>query len=63
MDVATVLPLGYASYLVYKYGGGFDYSDTATALGLYGTNLVLTLVSIPLIKNRNLKGVSYFNKW
>ncbi|KAI6178294.1 TspO/MBR family protein [Aphelenchoides besseyi] len=60
LDVATTLPLGYASYLVYKYGGGFDYTDTTIALSVYGANLALALVSVPLIKNRNLKGL-FFN--
>ncbi|KAJ1373143.1 hypothetical protein KIN20_035482 [Parelaphostrongylus tenuis] len=54
MDILTISPLGYASYLVYKNGGGFDYNDTRIALGLYGTNMILALTTIPLIKNKNL---------
>ncbi|KAE9417312.1 hypothetical protein Angca_006696, partial [Angiostrongylus cantonensis] len=54
MDILTLSPLGYASYLVYKNGGGFDYTDTRLALGIYGTNMVLALATIPLIKKKNL---------
>ena len=57
LDVATSLPLGYASYLVFKHGGGFDYTDTTVALGLYGTNLALALATVPLLKKRNLNGL------
>jgi len=57
LDVLTTLPLGYASYLVYKHGGGFDYTDTCVALGLYGTNLALALASVPLVKKQNLSGL------
>jgi len=58
LDVATIAPLGYASYLVYKNGGGFDYSDTTAALGIYGLNLVSGLALIPAFKNRNLKWIA-----
>jgi len=58
LDVATSLPLGYASYLVFKHGGGFEYADTSVALGLYGTNLLLALASVPLLKARNLNGLA-----
>ncbi|KAI6183348.1 hypothetical protein M3Y97_00479700 [Aphelenchoides bicaudatus] len=58
LDVVTSLPLGYASYLVYKHGGGFDYTDTTVALGLYVTNLVAAIATIPLLKQRNLKGLA-----
>ncbi|KAJ1373140.1 hypothetical protein KIN20_035476 [Parelaphostrongylus tenuis] len=54
MDVLTLSPLGYASYLVYKYGGGFEYTDTRVALGLYGTSLALYLTTIPVVKNKDL---------
>ncbi|CAD6184304.1 unnamed protein product [Caenorhabditis auriculariae] len=54
VDLLTVSPLGYASYLVYKNGGGFDYNDTRLALGLYGANLALALATIPIVKNKNL---------
>lgn len=54
MDVLTLSPLGYASYLVYKSGGGFDYTDTRLALSVYGANMVLALMTIPLVKKKNL---------
>uniref|UniRef100_A0A915EJZ9 Uncharacterized protein n=1 Tax=Ditylenchus dipsaci TaxID=166011 RepID=A0A915EJZ9_9BILA len=58
LDVATIAPLGYASYLVYKNGGGFDYSDTTAALGIYGLNLVSGLALIPAFKKKNLKWIA-----
>ncbi|VDO24989.1 unnamed protein product [Heligmosomoides polygyrus] len=58
MDVLTIAPLGYASYLVYKNGGGFDYTDTRLALGVYGANMILALTTIPLVKKKNLSCVS-----
>ncbi|WKX89005.1 hypothetical protein Q1695_008563 [Nippostrongylus brasiliensis] len=54
MDILTLSPLGYASYLVYKNGGGFDYTDTRLALGLYGANVALALTTIPIVKKKNL---------
>ncbi|KAK6730352.1 hypothetical protein RB195_007050 [Necator americanus] len=54
MDIIALSPLGYASYLVYKNGGGFDYTDTRLALGLYGANMALALTTIPLVKKKNL---------
>lgn len=55
VDVLTLSPLGYASYLVYKNGGGLDYNDTRLALGLYGANIALALATVPLVKKRNLR--------
>ncbi|VIO97423.1 TspO/MBR family protein [Brugia malayi] len=52
-DIVTLSPLGYASYLVYKNGGGLHYTDTKVALGLYGLNTIFALTTIPLIKKRN----------
>uniref|UniRef100_A0A2K6VQR1 TspO/MBR family protein n=1 Tax=Onchocerca volvulus TaxID=6282 RepID=A0A2K6VQR1_ONCVO len=52
-DIATLSPLGYASYLVYKNGGGLQYTDTKMALGLYGLNVVFALTTIPIIKKRS----------
>ncbi|PIO61768.1 TspO/MBR family protein [Teladorsagia circumcincta] len=54
MDILALSPLGYASYLVYKSGGGFDYTDTRLALGLYGANMMFALTTIPLVKKKNL---------
>jgi len=55
IDLLTMSPLGCASYLVYKHGGGFDYADTKLALGLYGLNLALALATIPVTLRKNLK--------
>uniref|UniRef100_A0A7E4URD3 TspO/MBR-related protein n=1 Tax=Panagrellus redivivus TaxID=6233 RepID=A0A7E4URD3_PANRE len=57
VDALTLTPLGYASYLVFKNGGGFDYTDTTVALTLYGTNLIFAAASIPLIQKKNYKGL------
>lgn len=54
VDFLTLSPLGYASYLVYKNGGGFDYNDTKLALAIYGTNVALALATIPIIKKKQL---------
>ncbi|CAI5439138.1 unnamed protein product [Caenorhabditis angaria] len=54
IDLLTMSPLGYASYLVYKNGGGFDYNDTRLALGLYGANILVALATIPIIKKKEL---------
>ncbi|VDM97837.1 unnamed protein product [Thelazia callipaeda] len=52
-DILTLSPLGYASYLVYKNGGGLHYNDTKFALGIYGLNMIFALTTIPLIKKRS----------
>ncbi|CAD5207570.1 unnamed protein product [Bursaphelenchus okinawaensis] len=59
IDLMTIAPLGYASYLVYKNGGGFDYTDTTVALSLYGANVGLALVNIPLLKKSNFQCLFY----
>jgi hypothetical protein len=48
MNVATVAPFGYASYLVYKIGGGFDYMDTTVALGFYGGTIAASLAMVSI---------------
>ena len=58
MDLLTLSPLGYASYLIYKNGGGFDYTDTTTALGLYGTSMILVAAFTPLCDKRSYKGMA-----
>ncbi|KAJ1373141.1 hypothetical protein KIN20_035480 [Parelaphostrongylus tenuis] len=57
VDVLTLSPLGYASYLVYKYGGGFENTDTRVALGMYGANMLLALSAIPIVKSRDLSSL------
>ncbi|CAD5211961.1 unnamed protein product [Bursaphelenchus xylophilus] len=59
IDILTAAPLGYASYLVYKNGGGFDYTDTTVALTLYGANIGLALTNIPLLKRSNFQCLFY----
>lgn len=58
VDVLSVAPVGYASYLCYKNGGGFDYNDTRLALALYGANIALVGTCIPLVKKKNLNCLS-----
>ena len=41
--------------MVYKYGGGFDYTDTTVALALYGTNLLTNVAAFPLVQKREYK--------
>uniref|UniRef100_A0A914Z2Q1 Uncharacterized protein n=1 Tax=Panagrolaimus superbus TaxID=310955 RepID=A0A914Z2Q1_9BILA len=57
-DLLTLSPLGYASYLIFKNGGGFDYTDTTTALGLYGTSMILVASTIPLLDKGSHKGLA-----
>lgn len=59
IDVASIAPLGYASYLVFKHGGGFDYTDTTVALSLYGVNVLSGLALIPTFKTKNLKYIAW----
>jgi len=53
VDLAVLSPLGYASYLVYKNGGGFDYTDTTVALGLYGANILVALAAAKVYTNKS----------
>ncbi|KAE9550877.1 hypothetical protein FO519_005922 [Halicephalobus sp. NKZ332] len=54
-DLLALSPLGYASYLVYKYGGGFEYHDTSVALALYGTSIVFSGYCPPLHEHREYR--------
>ncbi|KAL7077443.1 hypothetical protein ACQ4LE_002908 [Meloidogyne hapla] len=54
-NVGAAIPFGYASYLVYKIGGGFDYTDTTVALGLYGATIASGIVALPLLRTKKAK--------
>ncbi|VBB33081.1 unnamed protein product, partial [Acanthocheilonema viteae] len=60
-DALTVTPVGYASYVVYKYGGGLSNALTALSLGLYGSNLMLCFASLSFMKKKDLKAMYYFS--
>lgn len=62
LDIVAGLPVGYASYLCYKHGGGFDYNDTRFALAVYGLNMASVAACIPLVKKRNINCLSR-NMW
>jgi len=56
VDSLVALPLGCASFLVYKHGGGFEEKNTAIALGVYGANLALACISVPImLKKKDVK--------
>ena len=54
IDALTLLPLGPASYIVYK-AGGFDAADTRAALTAYGAMIAAFAAIIPIMKQRNEK--------
>uniref|UniRef100_A0A915N880 Uncharacterized protein n=1 Tax=Meloidogyne javanica TaxID=6303 RepID=A0A915N880_MELJA len=54
-NVGAAATFDYASYLVYKIGGGFDYSDTTVALGLYEATIASGLVALPLLRTKKAK--------
>jgi len=57
-DLLSLTPLGYASYMVYKHGGGFDYTDTSCALGLYAASMLLQGSKFCCMENRNYKSLA-----
>ncbi|KAI1708934.1 tspO/MBR family domain-containing protein [Ditylenchus destructor] len=58
LDALSVLPLGVASHLVYKYGQGFDHQDSAFALGIYGISLTSMLTLIPAFRYKSIKWIA-----
>uniref|UniRef100_A0A915PNT3 HIG1 domain-containing protein n=1 Tax=Setaria digitata TaxID=48799 RepID=A0A915PNT3_9BILA len=58
MNLLTVTPAGYASYLVFKYGGGFKNELRNITLALYGSSLVLSYASLSLMQKKDVKAVS-----
>ncbi|KAL3124427.1 hypothetical protein niasHT_007710 [Heterodera trifolii] len=57
-NTAATIPFGYASYLVYKIGGGFDYTDTTVALGLYGATVLSGCFLVPMLKKQDTKALT-----
>uniref|UniRef100_A0A0N5BIX8 Transmembrane protein n=1 Tax=Strongyloides papillosus TaxID=174720 RepID=A0A0N5BIX8_STREA len=55
LDIMTFSPMGYAAYMVFKHGGGFDYNDTKVAMGLYGATLASWLAFTPVAKKKDRK--------
>uniref|UniRef100_A0A8R1XSD5 TspO/MBR family protein n=1 Tax=Onchocerca volvulus TaxID=6282 RepID=A0A8R1XSD5_ONCVO len=61
IDVLTVTPVGYASYLIYKYGIGFRNYLTALSLGLCGSKLIICFASLPFMKKKDIKAIYYLS--
>uniref|UniRef100_A0A0R3RKL0 Bidirectional sugar transporter SWEET3-like n=1 Tax=Elaeophora elaphi TaxID=1147741 RepID=A0A0R3RKL0_9BILA len=61
VDALTIMPVGYASYIVYKYGGGLSNELTSLSLGLYASNLMLCFTSLSFMKKKNINAVYYFS--
>uniref|UniRef100_A0A0K0DYX3 DUF998 domain-containing protein n=1 Tax=Strongyloides stercoralis TaxID=6248 RepID=A0A0K0DYX3_STRER len=55
LDILSFTPMGYAAYMVFKHGGGFDYNDTKVAMALYGGTLASWLAFIPTSKKKDRK--------
>jgi len=54
-DLVTMAPLGYATYLAYKSGGGIDYNDVKIAMGLYGAHALFYLSKSYCFAKQDLK--------
>uniref|UniRef100_A0AC35TX28 Translocator protein n=1 Tax=Rhabditophanes sp. KR3021 TaxID=114890 RepID=A0AC35TX28_9BILA len=59
LDAIGLAPYGYASYLVFKSGGGFAYKDTTLALTLYGASLAAWLAYAPIMKKKDANCLFY----
>ncbi|KAK6107061.1 TspO/MBR family protein [Brugia pahangi] len=53
IDGVTIAPLGLASYMAYKYGGGLAHNDTKLALTLYGGSMICAFLTMPLVKKKS----------
>ncbi|KAL3077226.1 hypothetical protein niasHS_013215 [Heterodera schachtii] len=57
-NTAVTIPFGYASYLVYKIGGGVSCTDSKIALGLYGATLFSGCFLVPTLKKHDIKALT-----
>uniref|UniRef100_A0AC34QDC5 Uncharacterized protein n=1 Tax=Panagrolaimus sp. JU765 TaxID=591449 RepID=A0AC34QDC5_9BILA len=55
VDLLALTPMGYATYLVYKAGGGFQFRDTTIALAIYAAHAFFFGMCLPLYEKRNYK--------
>uniref|UniRef100_A0A0N4ZMI7 Transmembrane protein n=1 Tax=Parastrongyloides trichosuri TaxID=131310 RepID=A0A0N4ZMI7_PARTI len=55
VDILALSPVGYAAYMVFRNGGGFEYNDTKLAMALYGGTLLAWLSAIPVCKKKDRK--------
>ncbi|EFO22914.2 hypothetical protein LOAG_05563 [Loa loa] len=55
LDVVTIAPVGWASYMAYKYGGGLAHHDTKLALALYGSSMICAFLTMPLVIRKNCR--------
>ncbi|VDM14394.1 unnamed protein product [Wuchereria bancrofti] len=58
IDGVTIAPLGLASYMAYKYGGGLAHNSTILALTLYGGSMICAFLTMPLVKKESSNSVS-----
>ncbi|VDK84297.1 unnamed protein product [Litomosoides sigmodontis] len=52
INVVTIAPAGWASYMAYKYGGGLANNNTKLALVLYGGSMICAFLTVPLVKKK-----------
>uniref|UniRef100_A0A915PNA9 TspO/MBR-related protein n=1 Tax=Setaria digitata TaxID=48799 RepID=A0A915PNA9_9BILA len=53
-DFMTIAPLGYASYVAYKFGGGLSNNSTKLALALYGSSIMSAFLTMSLLFRNTL---------
>uniref|UniRef100_A0A5S6PFU0 Uncharacterized protein n=1 Tax=Brugia malayi TaxID=6279 RepID=A0A5S6PFU0_BRUMA len=61
IDLLTIIPIGFASYFIYKYANGLSNALTVLSIGLYGTNLMLCFTSLSSMKKKDINAVYYFS--